>query len=74
MPALKLAKLLLPELNERAVSQRCHGEHEHAAMMTHDDVIRWLMKKDKTVRNIIILYYNIIIFSSFIIRNFNFPV
>jgi hypothetical protein len=51
MPAVKLAKLLHPELNERAVSQRCYGGH--AAMMTHDDIIRWLMNKDKTVRNII---------------------
>jgi hypothetical protein len=50
MPAVKLVKLLHPELNERAVSQRCYGGR--AAVMTHIDIIRWLMKKDKTVRNI----------------------
>jgi hypothetical protein len=50
MPAVKLAKLLHPELNERAVRQRCYGGH--AAVMTHGDIIRWLMKKDKAVSNI----------------------
>lgn len=50
MPAVKLAKLLHPELNAQAISQRCYGGH--AAVMTHGDIIRWLMKKDKTVRNI----------------------
>jgi hypothetical protein len=50
MPAVKLAKLLHPELNERAIRQQCYGGH--ASMMTHDDIIRWLMEKDKTVRNI----------------------
>lgn len=47
MPAVKLAKLLHPELNERAVSQRCYGGR--AALMAHSDIIRWLMKKDKTI-------------------------
>jgi hypothetical protein len=49
MPAVKLAKLLHPELNERAISQRCYGGR--AAMMTHGDIIRWLMK-DNRVCNI----------------------
>ncbi|PNF22452.1 hypothetical protein B7P43_G15419 [Cryptotermes secundus] len=46
MPAVKMAKLLHPVLNQRAISQQCYGGH--AAMMTHSDVIKWLMKKDTT--------------------------
>jgi hypothetical protein len=43
MPAVKLAKLLHPELNRRAISEHCYSGP--SAMMTHRDIIVWLMKK-----------------------------
>jgi hypothetical protein len=49
LPAVQLVKLLHPELNYRAVIHRCYGGD--TAMMTHHEIIKWLMKKDKTVHN-----------------------
>jgi len=46
MPAVKLAKLLHPELNRRAISEHCYSGP--SAMMTHRDIIVWLMKKNGT--------------------------
>jgi hypothetical protein len=46
MPAVKLARLLHPELNKRAISEQCDGGH--SAMMTHREIVLWLMK-NKTV-------------------------
>jgi hypothetical protein len=51
MPAVKLAKLLHPELNARAINQQCYGGH--SAIMSHHEIIKWLVKKHKTVRNIV---------------------
>jgi hypothetical protein len=46
VPAVRLTKLLHPELIRRAVSEQCHGGP--SAMMTHRDIIVWLMKKNTT--------------------------
>lgn len=46
MPAVKLARILHPELNRRAISEQCYSGP--SAMMTHRDVIVWLMKKNAT--------------------------
>jgi hypothetical protein len=46
MPAVKLAKVLHPELIRRAITEQCHGGP--SAMMTHRDIIVWLMKKNAT--------------------------
>ncbi|XP_021927347.1 inner nuclear membrane protein Man1 isoform X2 [Zootermopsis nevadensis] len=43
MPAVKLAKLLHPELNARAINQQCYGGH--SAVMSHHEIIKWLVKK-----------------------------
>lgn len=51
MPAVKLAKLLHPELNARAVNERCYGGH--SAMMSHREIIKWLVKKNNTVRSVV---------------------
>jgi len=46
MPAVKLAKLLHPELNRRAISEQCYDGP--SAMMTHREIIVWFMKKNGT--------------------------
>lgn len=44
IPAVKLAKILHPELNRRAISEHCYDGPP--AMMTHREIIVWLMKKN----------------------------
>lgn len=45
-PAVKLARLLHPELNRRAISEHCYDGP--SAVMTHREIIVWLMKKNAT--------------------------
>lgn len=51
LPAVKLAKLLHPELNQRAIDQRCYGGQ--SAWMSQHEIIRWLVKKYKSVSNLL---------------------
>jgi hypothetical protein len=46
LPAVKLAKVLHPELNRRAIREQCYDGP--SAMMTHREIIVWLMKKNMT--------------------------
>lgn len=46
LPAVKLARLLHPELYRRAISEQCYDGP--SAMMTHREIILWLMKKNAT--------------------------
>jgi hypothetical protein len=46
LPAVKLARLLHPELYRRAISEQCYDGP--SAMMTHREIILWLLKKNAT--------------------------